>query len=86
MIFNIAGFSYRGSLKDVKKGDILQMVPDPTNPYDSNAIKIVSKDGKHLGFVPKNMTHRVQDSGKMSNGVVVRSCEMSYEVLVELID
>lgn len=74
MIFSIAGFSYRASMNDVKKGDLLSLELDPSNPYDKNAIKIMRKDGKHLGFVPKHLTHLVKDTDMMTRGVEVDSC------------
>jgi len=33
---------------------------EPTNQYDPNAIKVISEEFGHLGYVPKNMTKKVK--------------------------
>ena len=35
--------------------------PDPTNPYDQNAIKVVTSEGHRVGYVPKDQTAHVRD-------------------------
>ena len=32
------------------------LIVDPENPFDPNAIKVLTVKGEHLGFVPKNCT------------------------------
>ena len=34
---------------------------ETTNPYDPNAIKIVTHDGHHVGYVPKDMTAEMRN-------------------------
>lgn len=58
--------------KDIKEDDIevyevdvynwgdLQLIPEPENEYDSNAIKIVHEFGQ-LGYVPSNETKMVKE-------------------------
>lgn len=59
--FEIAGLSYRGNL-DVYMGEhVGTLEPEPDNPYDANAIKILAEDGHHIGYVPKDMTGAVRD-------------------------
>lgn len=50
--FKIAGINHRESIVDYEGKFIGEVVPEPTNQYDPNAIKIVHQDGKHLGYVP----------------------------------
>jgi len=38
----------------------VELVDDPENTYDSNAIKVIA-DGVHIGFVPKEKTRRVRE-------------------------
>ncbi|GMI33985.1 hypothetical protein TeGR_g3779 [Tetraparma gracilis] len=71
-VMKIVGTSFRRSncLKAVSKhGDVMlesrfdsrhrvELVPDPNNPYDSNAVKVVLS-GEHVGFIPKQNTHLV---------------------------
>ena len=74
--FKIAGISFRTSEckeavrshGEVYAGDRCttkhraSLVPDPTNPYDSNAIKVMIS-GHHVGFVPK--VRLVKEGGKI---------------------
>lgn len=59
--FNAAGLSFR--LKEaatVVVGDRLDLVPDPTNKFDPNAIKLLKGD-VHIGYVPKAQIDEVKD-------------------------
>lgn len=57
----IAGINFR---KDVKSysGQIIDcmLYPDPKNEYDPNAIKIVTNDYTHIGFIPADETECVR--------------------------
>ena len=58
--FSIAGINFRKGIRE-KIGDLdILLVPDPNNEYDPNAIKIMSSDGTHLGYVPASMTEEVR--------------------------
>lgn len=53
--FQIAGVGYR--LEDfhaasIKMGDSLDIEPDPTNPHDKNAMKVL-RNSIHIGFIPR---------------------------------
>lgn len=55
--FYIAGFKFHEGMLKISKGtiaegDVVTLVPEPTNPYDENAIQ-VHHDGTMIGFVPK---------------------------------
>lgn len=53
---NIAGTFYRDMVvveDKIEKGDILYLIRDPDNPYDSKAIFVTTEDGYVLGYVPK---------------------------------
>ena len=59
--FPIAGITH-GEHVDEHIGEFAAtMEPDPTNPYDQNAIKIVTREGHRLGYVPKDQTQYVRD-------------------------
>ena len=60
--FTIAGMSYRGNLDDYLGEHVGTLEAEPTNPYDSNAIKILAEDGHHVGYIPKDMTAEVRKS------------------------
>lgn len=58
--FNIAGMSYRDNIDNYLGEFHGTLEPEPTNPYDSNAIKVLAPDGHHVGYVPKDMTEEVR--------------------------
>ena len=54
--FHVAGFQYYDGafvLDELKPGKKLEMVPEPDNPYDPNAIELRFKKTK-LGYVPRS--------------------------------
>lgn len=59
--FPIAGITH-GEHVDEHIGEFAATLePEPTNPYDSNAIKIVTNEGHRVGYVPKDQTQYVRD-------------------------
>ena len=59
--FPIAGITH-GEHIDEHLGEFMAtLVPDPTNPYDANAIKIMTDNGHRVGFVPRDMTATIRD-------------------------
>ena len=59
--FPIAGITH-GEHVDKHLGEfVATLEPDPTNPYDQNAIKIVTHEGHRIGYVPKDQTQYVRD-------------------------
>lgn len=54
--FHLAGFAYYDGLdviEELKLGTSLEMLAEPTNPYDSEAVVILYQ-GKKLGYIPKH--------------------------------
>lgn len=66
--FFIAGVQHHQMhkvLDRIKNGYFLQLVPEPTNKYDPNAIKIVfpvAQEDIMLGYVPKRFSSEVSAS------------------------
>ncbi len=61
-------------LPDVKIGDWLSFVPEPENPNDKNAIRIVTKNGEHLGYVPRYYNTEILrrlDGGKSYSCIIL---------------
>lgn len=59
--FNIAGITH-GEHVDEHLGEfVATLEPDPTNPYDANAIKIITDNGHRVGFVPRDTTSIIRD-------------------------
>ncbi|MBR6893701.1 MAG: HIRAN domain-containing protein [Bacteroidaceae bacterium] len=59
--FKIAGINHRDGIGDYEGKFMGEVVPEPTNQYDPNAIKIVHQDGKHLGYVPAEDTQQLRE-------------------------
>lgn len=59
--FNIAGITH-GEHIDNHLGEFAATLePDPSNPHDAQAIKILDRNGDHVGYVPKDMTGDIRD-------------------------
>ena len=54
--FYAAGVKFRPdwieNLTKLEEGEELLLIPEPTNKYDENAVKICSFEGVFLGYVP----------------------------------
>ena len=61
----IAGVTFRSGV-DAYLGEFVgRLVPEPNNPYDSNAIRIEAPDGTKVGYVPKDRTNEVRGNVKL---------------------
>jgi len=58
--FNIAGIEYRDNIDEYLGESVGVLESEPTNHYDPNAIKVLTADGHHVGYVPKDMTDEVR--------------------------
>lgn len=47
-------------LKRMSTGNVLEFEPEPDNPHDENAIKVMWKD-EHVGYLPRKQAMVVQD-------------------------
>lgn len=59
-ILNIAGINYRSNIAKYIGRVECVLVPDPENEFDHDAIKILSEDRHHLGYIPSNQTDFVR--------------------------
>lgn len=59
--FPIAGITHGEHVDDHIGEFAATLEPEPTNPYDQNAIKIVTHEGHRIGYVPKDQTQYVRD-------------------------
>ena len=55
-ILKIAGINYRQGINHYVGRVECMLVPEPDNEYDPDAIKVVSEDGHHLGYIPSGQT------------------------------
>lgn len=82
---HIAGIPHRKPSALPPVGAHVLLVPEPTNTYDPNAIKIVW-EGIHLGYVPKTETATVRQFGWKELKVVETNGPKWKEVIVENIE
>lgn len=48
------GFKRQELLQELSTDEILYLIPEPDNPYDSNAIKVFDAAENDIGFIPKD--------------------------------
>ena len=63
--FDIAGMSYRDNIDDYIGEFKGTLEAEPTNTYDPNAIKVLAPDGRHVGYVPKDMTSEIRNNATL---------------------
>ena len=57
----IAGLQYYDILeiwKSLKIGDRVELIPEPENPYDHNAVMVLCR-GKQLGYLPRSENRHI---------------------------
>lgn len=74
LMFEVAGLSYRPKeaqerAEILMSNESIYLEKEPTNPYDSNAIKVYSSDHVHLGYVPKYLCSEILE--KMDDDTVI---------------
>ena len=89
--FNIAGIEYRDNIDEYLGESVGVLEAEPTNHYDTNAIKILTHDGHHVGYVPKDMTAEVRKVANLPcpcffyigkrNGIYFSDCYISKKQL-----
>jgi hypothetical protein len=62
-------------LEDLSPGDRLMLIPDPDNPHDSNAIRVVTDRGLMVGYVRRTIARmlasRLAEGAEMQGRVVL---------------
>ena len=58
--FQIAGITHGEHIDDHLGEFVVTLEPDPANPHDANAIKILARNGDRIGYVPKDITGNVR--------------------------
>lgn len=71
MEVKIAGTNYRRGLSKYAGQFSGILEAEPGNTYDKNAIMIKCEDGKHIGYIPSDMTAEVR---KFTDGVLPYEC------------
>lgn len=81
----LAGANFRPSearerCKALRIGEELELEPDPENPYDSNAIKVLA-DEHFIGFIPK--TDNVPVLAAINRGEDLRVTVIAFESAIK---
>jgi len=63
---SVAGVGYydyaeEKAQKNLRKGDILTLRPEPHNPHDKKAVEVLTPEGKKIGYVPKPQNEKVAE-------------------------
>ena len=67
--------------KEVAEEDKLGLELEPDNPYDSNAIKVLSKYGHQIGYLSRETAERVRPALINQTEITVRASWVSGEKL-----
>lgn len=59
--FIIAGITHGEHIADHLGEFVAHLEADPLNPYDPSAIKILTREGHRVGYVPRDQTQQVRD-------------------------
>ena len=59
--FPIAGITHGEHIDEHLGEFVATLVSDPINPYDANAIKIMTDNGHRIGYVPRDTTATIRD-------------------------
>lgn len=51
---NADGVSRQSIIKRCQDGQTVRLIPEPTNPYDGNAIFVVTQNGECLGYISRD--------------------------------
>ncbi|MBR5884509.1 MAG: HIRAN domain-containing protein [Bacteroidaceae bacterium] len=68
-ILKIAGINHRNDIGQYTGRVDCALVPEPTNEFDPDAIKVVAEDSHHLGYIPSDQTDFVRS---------MTACEFPY--------
>lgn len=59
-ILSIAGINHRQNIVRYKGRNTVALVPEPSNKFDPDAIKVIAEDGHHLGYIHRDQTDMVR--------------------------
>lgn len=83
-VIKLSGVSfYQDNINKLNKDDLLEMVLEPDNKYDNNAIKVL-KDGELCGYIPKK--YKIDDNEIILNKLIkdkFSKLEKKYNIKVK---
>jgi len=82
----IAGFMFNDDpyslMYELHAGDTMELVREPDNPFDEDAIKVLNRYGNKIGYIPRRynpVIARLMDGGKEIYGILERVVNYSDE-------
>ena len=68
---HVAGVTfYNVNFASIKKSSKVQIIPEPTNPYDKNALKVII-DGTHVGYIKRELAETL--APKILDGAFIKA-------------
>jgi hypothetical protein len=66
---HVAGVSHRNKdgtkrqdiLRDCREGEVVQLLPEPENPHDPNAIRVCRRNGEQIGYIDQANASRLAE-------------------------
>ncbi|KAH9316641.1 hypothetical protein KI387_025268 [Taxus chinensis] len=84
----MVNLQYYTNIGTIKDNEIVELVREPENPTDSNAIKVLNLGGKQLGYIQPSIAELLApfvDKGSISiEGFVPKSIPFVYEMLCQI--
>lgn len=74
-------FEARGNIQNVEVFDGVELIPEPTNQHDHNAV-MIKLDGVKIGYVPADKTHEVKQM--LNRNKMLRMYEYKGYIRAEL--
>lgn len=62
--FFIAGFKHTQGpaiIDELEVNEVLEVIPEPDNTFDSNAMRLETSDGVKLGYIPRGIAEKMND-------------------------
>ena len=53
-------------VSQLRAGDLLHLIPEPSNPYDNHAVRVVTSTGADVGYIPREHNRMIFES--LQNG------------------
>lgn len=68
-------------IKNLSNGDNVYLLPEPSNPYDRNAVMVISETGLHIGYIKREWAEDVKRELEKQDlrGWVYGDVESSYQ-------
>lgn len=65
--------------REVAENDLLSLELEPENPYDPNAVKVLSKSGNQIGYLGRDVAERVRFAILNEVAITVKASWVSGE-------